>query len=66
LSLWQDRNRNSADVKGVALSHIAELDSKIRELELMRNTLKKLAHDCHGDERPECPILEEFASDDRS
>ena len=62
LSLWQDRHRSSADVKRVALIHIKELNEKIGELESMRNTLQALAHHCHGDARPECPILEEFAS----
>jgi MerR family copper efflux transcriptional regulator len=58
LSLWQDRNRSSADVKRVALGHIRELNQKIGELESMRNTLQALAQHCHGDARPECPILE--------
>lgn len=62
LGLWQDRNRSSADVKKLALQHISELDQQIRELQTMRNTLRKLAHDCHGDDRPECPILEDFAN----
>lgn len=66
LSLWQDRKRTSAEVKKVALSHIAELDSKINEMESMRNTLKTLAHHCHGDGRPDCPILDEFASEDHT
>ncbi|HEY0962569.1 MAG TPA: Cu(I)-responsive transcriptional regulator [Pseudomonadales bacterium] len=61
LTLWQDRNRSSADVKTLALQHIAELDRKIDELQAMRTTLNALASNCHGDLRPDCPILEQFA-----
>lgn len=57
LSLWQDRGRASADVKRLAQSHIAELDGRIRELTEMRNMLMQLADACHGDERPDCPII---------
>ncbi|MGV3591212.1 MAG: Cu(I)-responsive transcriptional regulator [Gammaproteobacteria bacterium] len=65
LALWQDRNRSSADVKRVALQHIAELDRKIDEMQAMRATLSSLARDCHGDARPDCPILDGFASEQR-
>jgi MerR family transcriptional regulator, copper efflux regulator len=58
LNLWQDQQRNSADVKQVALEHVAELDAQIKELQSMRDTLASLAHSCHGDHRPDCPILE--------
>lgn len=61
LALWGDRSRNSADVKAVALEHIAELESKIAAIEEMTKTLKHLASHCHGDDRPECPIIEEIA-----
>jgi MerR family copper efflux transcriptional regulator len=64
LTLWQDRNRNSADVKRMTLGHIRELDSKINELQAMRNTLQKLANCCKGNNRPECPILQELAGED--
>lgn len=64
LALWGDRSRNSADVKAVALEHIAELESKIAAIEEMTKTLKHLACHCHGDDRPECPIIEEIAKVD--
>jgi MerR family transcriptional regulator, copper efflux regulator len=57
LSLWQDRERASADVKALAQVHINELSGKIEELSAMRDALKVLVHACHGDNRPECPIL---------
>ncbi len=63
LALWQDRNRASARVKALALSHIEELDNKIRELQTMRGTLEHLARNCHGDHRPDCPILADLAAD---
>tara|TARA_R110002167_G_scaffold59944_12_gene169790 strand:- start:3860 stop:4276 length:417 start_codon:yes stop_codon:yes gene_type:complete len=58
LSLWQDRERASSDVKALALSHIKELDDKIAELSAMRNLLQSLTIECHGDDRAECPILQ--------
>lgn len=61
LGLWQNHKRSSADVKKLALQHVAELDSHIRELQRMSLTLKYLASHCHGDHRPECPILEGLA-----
>ncbi|QFU17005.1 Cu(I)-responsive transcriptional regulator [Microvirga thermotolerans] len=61
VSLWQDRSRASTDVKAIALGHIQALERKIAELRSMSETLKHLAHNCHGDDRPECPILEELA-----
>jgi len=57
LSLWQDRGRASADVKALAQVHIDELSEKIDELSAMRQTLRNLVQACHGDKRPECPIL---------
>jgi MerR family transcriptional regulator, copper efflux regulator len=62
LGLWQNRRRASADVRRIAQGHIAALDLKIAELEGMRRTLEHLVHDCHGDERPDCPILDDLAS----
>jgi MerR family transcriptional regulator, copper efflux regulator len=62
LSLWQDRQRASADVKAVALAHVAELDRRIAELGAMRDTLAGLAHACHGDPRAECPILQDLVT----
>ena len=63
VSLWRDRERESKDVKTIALEHVAVLERKITELQEMANTLKHLAHHCHGDGRPGCPIIEELASD---
>lgn len=62
LRLWRDQRRPSREVKRVALEHIAALERKIGELQAMRSTLEHLAVHCHGDERPECPILEELAA----
>src|SRR5262245_7213594 len=57
LSLYGDRGRESADVKAIAQTKIAEIDRKIAELAGLRKTLQHLVNSCHGDERPECPIL---------
>lgn len=56
--LWRDRERASADVKALALGHVAELDRKIAELQAMKRTLQQLAAACQGDARPDCPILD--------
>ncbi len=61
LALWQDKGRASAEVKAIALDHVAELDAKIAELASIRDTLKHLAGCCHGDDRPDCPILNDLA-----
>lgn len=61
LTLWQDRTRASADVKRVALSHVDELERKARDLQEMAETLKHLARTCHGDARPDCPIIASLA-----
>jgi Cu(I)-responsive transcriptional regulator len=58
LALWNDRERSSSDVKALALARAAELRRKARELDAMRRTLEQLAESCHGDERPDCPILD--------
>lgn len=63
MALYQDRSRASHDVRAIALSHVAAIEEKVRELQSMRATLNKLIHACHGDERPDCPILEEMAGD---
>jgi MerR family copper efflux transcriptional regulator len=60
LRLYSDKKRSSADVKLIALRHVAELDTKIRTLRQLKRTLQQLADRCHGDHRPECPILEEL------
>ena len=57
LALWGNRERSSADVKGLTLKHIKELEEKIAALKEMRDTLRHLAHDCDGDHRPGCPII---------
>ncbi|MFC4624652.1 Cu(I)-responsive transcriptional regulator [Daeguia caeni] len=57
LSLWRDRNRSSADVKRVALQHIAEIEDRMRALAAMADTLRHLAETCQGDDQPDCPIL---------
>jgi Cu(I)-responsive transcriptional regulator len=62
LKLWRDRRRPSGKVKALTLEHIRELDEKIREMQAMKATLEHLAQHCHGDDRPDCPILEELAS----
>ena len=62
LGLWQDRKRRSSKVKQLALEHIQELDAKIHDMQVMKTTLEGLAAHCHGDERPDCPILEQLAS----
>ena len=61
LKLWQNRRRASADVKRIALSHVADLDRRMAEMATMKRTLEDLADCCHGDARPECPILDEMA-----
>lgn len=62
LALWRDRNRASSDVKKVALIHVEELEAKMRQLQDMADTLRHLAHNCHGDNRPDCPIIQELAN----
>ena len=62
IRLWQDRDRTSAEVKAVALDHVRELRAKIGEMEAMARTLEHLAHHCHGDDRPDCPILDDLAT----
>ncbi|MBA5777641.1 Cu(I)-responsive transcriptional regulator [Stappia sp. F7233] len=61
LSLYDDRGRASADVKDLAESHIREIEAKIEELKGLRKVLKSLAEACHGDHRPDCPILDDLA-----
>jgi Cu(I)-responsive transcriptional regulator len=64
LQLWRDRRRASADVKRLALRHVADLEARITELQEMAETLRHLARTCHGDARPDCPILEQLARPD--
>ena len=60
LALWRDRGRASADVKRIALSHVEGLERKAAELQQMADSLRHLARHCHGDSRPDCPIIEEL------
>ena len=62
LALWRNRQRSSAQVKKLAMSHVATLEAKIAEMQEMVGALRHLAENCHGDERPDCPILEGLAS----
>jgi Cu(I)-responsive transcriptional regulator len=66
LGLWQNRRRASADVKRLASAHMADLDARIAELQAMRRTLEHLVHCCHGDDRPDCPILDDLAGTGRA
>ena len=66
LGLWQDKDRASGEVKAIATSHIAALETKIDELQGMVKTLKHLAHCCSGDDRPNCPILDDLAGEHTS
>ncbi|AUG53080.1 Cu(I)-responsive transcriptional regulator [Thalassospira marina] len=61
LSLYEDRNRASADVRQIAKAHLDDIDRKIAELKSLQTTLRHLVHQCHGDDRPDCPIIEDLA-----
>ena len=61
LGLWGDPKRASRDVKRLALMHAEELERKISEMQAMQRTLRNLANRCHGDGRPECPVLDDLA-----
>jgi Cu(I)-responsive transcriptional regulator len=60
VGLWHDRQRASSEVKRIAAQHLDELENRIQALQDMRQTLQKLVHCCHGDDRPDCPILDEL------
>lgn len=64
VGLWRNKTRSSADVKALALAHVKEMETKIEELKEIVGTLKKLASCCHGDSRPDCPILDSLARKD--
>jgi MerR family gold-responsive transcriptional activator of gol and ges genes len=66
LGLWRNKARSSAAVKRVAGRHLGELKRKIAQLEAMASSLEHLMRHCHGDHRPDCPILEDIAKDQRS
>lgn len=61
LTLYGDRNRASADVKNIASAHLERIELKIKELQSMHQTLEHLVHNCDGDDRPDCPILDDLA-----
>ncbi|HEB79612.1 MAG TPA: Cu(I)-responsive transcriptional regulator [Rhodospirillales bacterium] len=61
LALWNDRGRASADVKALAQRHIKEVERRVAELQSIRQTLVHLTERCHGDQMPDCPILEDLA-----
>ena len=61
LALWHNRRRSSRQVKALAQTQIDKLELKLREIEAMKATLEHLVHCCHGDDRPDCPILESLA-----
>ena len=61
LGLWQDRKRPSRQVRALAQAHIQELDEKLKELQSMKATLEHLVHCCHGDDRPDCPIIDSLS-----
>lgn len=58
IGLWRNRSRTSADVKALAQTHIQSMELKIEELQAMVKTLKHLSRNCHGDNRPDCPIID--------
>lgn len=66
LALWSDKKRPSREVKRLAEKHIGELESRIRDMRSVIGTLKELTRQCHGDERSECPILDDLAAPARA
>lgn len=62
LQLWRNRRRSSAEVKRIALAHVADLEQRIAAMQAMQRTLRHLAHCCAGDGRPDCPILDDLAA----
>lgn len=61
LALWRDRARPSREVRRIAETHVVELEARIAEMQAMAKTLRELVHKCHGDDRPDCPILDDLA-----
>ena len=62
VGLWHNRRRASSSVKRIAEKHLGELEQRIADMQSMRNTLAHLVHCCHGDARPDCPILDDLAN----
>ena len=63
LALWRDRNRASSEVKRIASKHVEEIGRKIEELQSLQRTLSRLVESCHGDERTDCPILDDLSKE---
>ena len=63
LKLWNNRRRSSSDVKRIAMKHVDDLERRLAEMAAMKRTLERLAECCHGDARPDCPILDELGDD---
>ena len=63
VGLWRNRSRASSEVKALAVTHIKEMETKIEELQVMVKTLRHLAKSCHGDNRPDCPIIDGLSHD---
>jgi MerR family transcriptional regulator, copper efflux regulator len=61
LALWRDRGRPSREVRRIAETHVGALEARIAEMQAMAKTLRELVHKCHGDDRPDCPILDDLA-----
>src|SRR5262249_37654028 len=61
LCLWRDRGRPSREVRRIAEAHVGDLEARIADMRTMARTLRKLVRDCHGDDRPDCPILDDLA-----
>jgi MerR family copper efflux transcriptional regulator len=66
VGLWRDHRRSSVRVKQLVLAHVREIDRKLVELKTIRDTLSHLADHCHGDGRPDCPILDDLAVDEEA
>lgn len=66
LGLWQDKARASSQVKSIAQAHIDDLNQRIADMQAMQRTLQSLVQCCHGDDRPDCPILEDLAANDNN
>ena len=62
LGLWEDQDRASGDVRKLAKEHLLRIETKIRDLEAIRETLSKLVEACSGDQRPDCPIIQELSA----
>lgn len=62
LALWRDRRRSSRDVRRLAQKHLADIEARLAEMRAVTRTLKRLVDACHGDDRPDCPILDDLAA----